>query len=287
VPKRTDLRKILLIGSGPIVIGQACEFDYSGTQACKALKALGYRVVLINSNPATIMTDPDVADATYIEPLTADFAEQSRIVLEKIRVAVEEPGGSLTKLVKTNVFVKDASMLPIYRGVEQAFFREHAPEVAREPPASTGFIVSELPRPEFLIEVEAFAVAHAAAGGWSTHRQAGTANAAESVTAGRLVFVSACDGGSPSTSIEREVTTALDNLGDALARAGTAFSKIIKITLMLSDVDEYARMQSAVVAYYREHAPQLVAAPAASTFLGVGAMGPGGARFQVDAVAVI
>src|SRR5437868_4343689 len=70
MPKRTDLHKILLIGSGPIVIGQACEFDYSGTQACKALREEGYRVVLVNSNPATIMTDPDMADRTYIEPIT-------------------------------------------------------------------------------------------------------------------------------------------------------------------------------------------------------------------------
>src|SRR5216683_489767 len=70
MPKRTDLKKILLIGSGPIVIGQACEFDYSGTQACKALREEGYTVVLVNSNPATIMTDPDTADRTYIEPIT-------------------------------------------------------------------------------------------------------------------------------------------------------------------------------------------------------------------------
>src|SRR5438132_91648 len=70
MPKRTDLRKILLIGSGPIVIGQACEFDYSGTQACKALREEGYTVVLVNSNPATIMTDPGMADRTYIEPVT-------------------------------------------------------------------------------------------------------------------------------------------------------------------------------------------------------------------------
>src|SRR5438876_1173829 len=70
MPKRTDLRKILLIGSGPIVIGQACEFDYSGTQACKALREEGYTVVLVNSNPATIMTDPETADRTYIEPIT-------------------------------------------------------------------------------------------------------------------------------------------------------------------------------------------------------------------------
>src|SRR5215213_8560966 len=75
MPKRTDIRSILLIGSGPIVIGQACEFDYSGTQACKALREEGYRVILINSNPATIMTDPEVADRTYIEPITPEFVE--------------------------------------------------------------------------------------------------------------------------------------------------------------------------------------------------------------------
>src|SRR4030042_435442 len=75
MPKRTDIHTILLIGSGPIIIGQACEFDYSGTQAVKTLKDEGYRVVLVNSNPATIMTDPELADATYIEPLTPDALE--------------------------------------------------------------------------------------------------------------------------------------------------------------------------------------------------------------------
>src|SRR5271169_4182166 len=70
MPRRNDIKKILLIGSGPIIIGQACEFDYSGTQACKALREEGYEVVLVNSNPATIMTDPEMADRTYIEPLT-------------------------------------------------------------------------------------------------------------------------------------------------------------------------------------------------------------------------
>src|SRR6059036_2381321 len=76
MPKRTDLRKVLIIGSGPIVIGQACEFDYSGSQACKALRAEGYEVVLVNSNPATIMTDPDLADKTYVEPLTRAYLEE-------------------------------------------------------------------------------------------------------------------------------------------------------------------------------------------------------------------
>ena len=80
--KRTDLKKILIIGAGPIVIGQACEFDYSGTQACKALKEEGYEVILINSNPATIMTDPDMADRTYISPMTPEFVEQ---IIEKER----------------------------------------------------------------------------------------------------------------------------------------------------------------------------------------------------------
>ena len=74
--KRTDIHKVLIIGSGPIIIGQACEFDYSGTQACKALRALGYEIVLVNSNPATIMTDPDTADVTYIEPLNCERLEQ-------------------------------------------------------------------------------------------------------------------------------------------------------------------------------------------------------------------
>jgi carbamoyl-phosphate synthase large subunit len=76
MPKRTDINSVLVIGSGPIVIGQACEFDYSGTQACKVLKSEGYRVILVNSNPATIMTDPVIADATYIEPITAEYVEE-------------------------------------------------------------------------------------------------------------------------------------------------------------------------------------------------------------------
>src|ERR1700681_1043708 len=90
MPKRTDLHKILLIGSGPIIIGQACEFDYSGTQACKALREEGYTVVLVNSNPATIMTDPDMADRTYIEPITPEFLEQI--------LAVERPDAVLPTL---------------------------------------------------------------------------------------------------------------------------------------------------------------------------------------------
>jgi Carbamoylphosphate synthase large subunit (split gene in MJ) len=76
MPKRTDIKSVLIIGAGPIVIGQACEFDYFGTQATRALKEEGYRVILVNSNPATIMTDPNLADATYIEPITVDYVTE-------------------------------------------------------------------------------------------------------------------------------------------------------------------------------------------------------------------
>lgn len=82
MPKREDINKVLVIGSGPIIIGQACEFDYSGTQACKALRSLGYEIVLVNSNPATIMTDPETADVTYIEPLNLARLTQ---IIEKER----------------------------------------------------------------------------------------------------------------------------------------------------------------------------------------------------------
>ena len=82
MPKRSDIHKILIIGAGPIIISQACEFDYSGTQACKALKAEGFDVILVNSNPATIMTDPEFADRTYIEPVTPDVVAK---IIEKER----------------------------------------------------------------------------------------------------------------------------------------------------------------------------------------------------------
>ena len=89
MPKRSDINTVLIIGAGPIIIGQACEFDYSGTQACKALKEDGYRVVLVNSNPATIMTDPEFADRTYIEPITPETVEKIILIEKK---AIEKNG---------------------------------------------------------------------------------------------------------------------------------------------------------------------------------------------------
>jgi carbamoyl-phosphate synthase large subunit len=97
MPRRNDIQKILVIGSGPIVIGQSAEFDYSGTQACKALKQEGYEVVLVNSNPATIMTDPELADRTYIEPLTREYVEEI-IRLESVMLANDPRSGKFALL---------------------------------------------------------------------------------------------------------------------------------------------------------------------------------------------
>ena len=104
MPKREDIKSILIIGAGPIIIGQACEFDYSGTQACKALKKEGYRIILVNSNPATIMTDPEVADATYIEPITSEIIE--KIILKEKPDALLPTMGGQTAL---NVSLEIAS----------------------------------------------------------------------------------------------------------------------------------------------------------------------------------
>jgi carbamoyl-phosphate synthase large subunit len=114
LPKRTDIKSILIIGSGPIVIGQACEFDYSGTQACKVLREEGYRVILINSNPATIMTDPDLADATYIEPITPAVVEK---ILEKERPDAILPTMGGQTALNTAVALAESGVLDKY-GIE-------------------------------------------------------------------------------------------------------------------------------------------------------------------------
>src|SRR5438128_313706 len=103
MPKRTDIHSVLIIGAGPILIGQACEFDYSGTQACKALKEEGYRVVLVNSNPATIMTDPEFADRTYIEPITPETVEKIivRELDEMKRMGVPVSGSTINSQPST------------------------------------------------------------------------------------------------------------------------------------------------------------------------------------------
>ena len=146
MPKRTDLKSILIIGAGPIIIGQACEFDYSGTQACKALKAEGFRVILVNSNPATIMTDPDLADATYVEPITPEVVAK---IIEKERPDAILPtmGGqtalntalSLNKmgiLEKYNVELIGAKAEAIDMAEDRELFREAMKRIGLETPRS-------------------------------------------------------------------------------------------------------------------------------------------------------
>ena len=111
MPKRSDIKKILLIGAGPIVIGQACEFDYSGTQACKALKEEGYEVILINSNPATIMTDPDFADKTYVEPVTPEIVE---MIIKKDRPDALLPTMGGQTALNTALEIADKGILDLY-----------------------------------------------------------------------------------------------------------------------------------------------------------------------------
>ena len=146
MPKRTDIKSILIIGAGPIVIGQACEFDYSGTQACKALKEEGYRIILVNSNPATIMTDPDLADATYIEPITPEVVAKI-IARERPDALLPTMGGqtalntalSLKRmgvLERYNVEMIGADAAAIDKAEDRALFREAMAKIGLETPKS-------------------------------------------------------------------------------------------------------------------------------------------------------
>jgi carbamoyl-phosphate synthase large subunit len=146
MPKRTDIQSIMIIGSGPIIIGQACEFDYSGVQACKALRAQGYRIILVNSNPATIMTDPEFADATYVEPLTPEICE--RIIEQErpdallptvggqtalnLALALQERG----TLDKYNVELIGASMTSIQLAEDRQLFKDAMEEIGLKSPPS-------------------------------------------------------------------------------------------------------------------------------------------------------
>lgn len=162
MPKREDIKKILIIGAGPIVIGQACEFDYSGTQACKALKEEGYEVVLINSNPATIMTDPEMADATYIEPIRADIIEKI-IQKEKPDVLLPTIGGQTALnmavelsekgiLAKYNVELIGAKLDTINKAEDRELFKKAMDKLGYKMP-KTGFVYNMEEAKELLKEL--------------------------------------------------------------------------------------------------------------------------------------
>src|SRR5437762_6905988 len=146
MPRRTDLKRVLIIGSGPIVIGQACEFDYSGSQACKALKAEGLEVILVNSNPATIMTDPELADRTYVEPLTPEVLA-SIIERERPDALLPTVGGQTGlnlavdlahrgTLAKFNVELIGASIQAITIAEDRQLFKDAMREIGLDVPQS-------------------------------------------------------------------------------------------------------------------------------------------------------
>src|SRR5436853_728467 len=147
VPKRADLKSVLVIGSGPIVIGQACEFDYSGTQACRVLRDEGLRVALVNSNPATIMTDPEFADATYVEPITPEFVEKI-IAKERPDALLATLGGQTALntavalheagvLEKYNVELIGANIEAIQAGENRQKFKDIVRSIGADAPRST------------------------------------------------------------------------------------------------------------------------------------------------------
>ena len=152
MPKRTDIKSIMIIGAGPIIIGQACEFDYSGTQACKALREEGYRIILVNSNPATIMTDPGMADATYIEPITPETV--ARIIEAEKPDAILPTMGGQTGLNTALALAKDgtldahgieligASMDAIDKAEDRERFKEAMGKIGLECP--TGMVATTL-----------------------------------------------------------------------------------------------------------------------------------------------
>jgi len=224
---------------------------------------------------------------------TDDFEEQTQIVLDKIKIGMEETGGSLNNLVKTNVFLRDLNDVQRYRDVERAYFEEHAPELAKARPASTVIIVKEFPHTECLVEVEALGVVNNTALDWGTKYYAGSKDASAVVSAGNLLFLSACDGSNPKTDsvesdmVEEQIVAALDKVRKALEEAGSSMNKVVRTLMMLRHLEDYPKMRKTEVEYYEKHAPQLVSKPPVSTFLQLPAITAPGILFQIDVTAVL
>jgi enamine deaminase RidA (YjgF/YER057c/UK114 family) len=240
-----------------------------------------------------IVSGCQALDHDTVKVETADFKEQTRIVLDKIKIGLEETGGSLDTLAKTVVFLKNLDDLRQYREVEHAYFQAHAPNLAENPPASTAMIVSELPRPEFLVEVEAFGVADNTGPAWTMKNYPGGKYAAAAVSAGNLLFLSGCDGSDPRTGdmasdgVEQQVTQALDKVRTAMEEAESSMAGVVKTTMMLRNIDDYPKMRKTELEYYEKHAPHLVSNPPVSTFVQLPAITSPEALFQIDVTGVL
>jgi 2-iminobutanoate/2-iminopropanoate deaminase len=240
-----------------------------------------------------VVSGCEALDHDTVTVKSKDFKEQARMALEKIRVAMAETGGSVNNLVKTYVLLKDITDYPLYREVEQDFFKEHAPDLAKNPPASTVIHAGSLAFPEFLVEVEAFGVVDKRREGWETKYYPGTKEASSSVSAGRLLFLSGCDGSNPKTGkmetdvLEQQINLALDKVKTAMERAGSSIEKMVKTFMLLRHLEDYPRMRKAEVEYYQKHAPKLVDSPPVSTFMQLSGMTNPEALFEIDVTAVL
>lgn len=239
-----------------------------------------------------IVSGCQALDHDTVKVESMDFAKQTRICLEKIRIGMEETGGSLDTVAKTIVFIKDENMLPLYREVEQAYYREHSGELADAPPASTVIIVKELPRPEFLVEVEAYGVAGPSSPDWTMQKFAAGDRSTAAASAGNLLYISGCDASGPGTGeapddVEQQIIAALDKVRSATEAAGSSMDNVIKTLMMLKHLEDYPKMRKAETEYYEKHAPQLVVNPPASTFIQLPAITTPGSLFQIDATAVL
>jgi 2-iminobutanoate/2-iminopropanoate deaminase len=240
-----------------------------------------------------IVSGCEALDHETLKVETDDFKEQTRICLEKMKVGMEETGGSMNNLVKTYVLLKDIEDYPLYREVEQAFFKEHAPDLANNPPASTVIHVSSLALPEFLVEVEAFGVIDKAKPDWATKHYPGSKQASSSASAGDLLFLSGCDGSEPETGkmetgvIEEQINIALDKVRAAMDEAGSSMEKMVKTFMLLKHLEDYPKMRKTEVEYYEKHAPHLVDNPPVSTFMQLTSMTNSEALFEIDVTAVL
>ena len=214
---------------------------------------------------------------------TMDFKKQAILCLEKIKIAMEETGGSWETIAKTNVFIKDLKNLKLYREIERDYFRENAQTLLNTPPASTTFIVKELPREEFLVEIEAFGVSGKGKNNWSIKKISGEIHRASSVQVENLVYFSAC---TSVGTLEEQINGAFDKLRQAAKKSGTSLNKIIKTNVMLTDTKNYNTMRKLETEYYQKNAPYLLENPPASTYMEVNAIEGDKTLFQIDAIGV-
>ncbi|MBW1800747.1 MAG: hypothetical protein JRJ85_08450 [Deltaproteobacteria bacterium] len=240
-----------------------------------------------------IVSGCEALDHDSVKVETSDFKEQAKICLAKIKAGMEQTGGSMNNVVKTYVLLTDMKDYAAYKEVEQAFFKENAPDLAANPPASTVINVSSLALPEFQVEVEAFGVTDKGAAGWGTTYTPGTKEASSSASAGNLLFLSGCDGSNPETgkmdagTIEEQIPIALDKVRAAMEKAGCPMDKMLKTFMLLKHLDDYPKMRKAETEYYEKHAPYLVENPPVSTFMQLSSLTHPDALFEVDVTAVL